>query len=165
MHQQPESLERVELALNGDQERVRRDDGVDGEQPKAGWGIDQHVVVIGGERFQRVLETTLASREINKLDLGTRQGNRRWHNVQAWDGRFQARLGQRSSHHDDVVDACLDAAPIDAKSGRGIGLWVDVDQEHLPPHLSERSAHADRGGGLSDAALLVGDRENTRWHG
>ena len=57
------------------------------------------------------------------------------------------------------------AAPIDANPGRGVGLGIDVDQEHLAAHLGERCAHTDSRGGLSDAPLLVGDREDGRWHG
>ena len=87
------------------------------------------------------------------------------HDVETRDGGGQPCLGEGSAHHDDVVDARLDAASIDAKAGRGVGLGVDVDQEHLPAHLGERGAHADGRGGLSDTALLIGDRENARWHG
>ena len=50
-----------------------RDDGVDGEEPEARWGVDQHVVVVGHVGFERVLEAAFAARQVNQLDLGAGQ--------------------------------------------------------------------------------------------
>ena len=165
VHEQAEPLESIELALDRDQERIRRHHGIDGQEAEAGRRIDEDVVVVGVKGLEGVLEAAFAARKIHELDLRTGKSDVGRNNVEPWNGGMQAGLGERSAHHDDVVDAGLDATPIDSKTGRGVGLGIDVDQEHLPAHLGERSAHADGRGGLSNTALLVGDRENARWHG
>ena len=43
LEQLPEALEGVVLALDGDEDLLRGDKGVDGEQPKAGRTVDEHV--------------------------------------------------------------------------------------------------------------------------
>ena len=46
--------------------------------------------------------------------------------------------------------------------GRGVPLWVEVDQQHLLVVGGECGGEVDRRGGLADATLLVGDRQDAR---
>ena len=48
----------------------------------------------------------------------------------------------------------------DAEPGRGVALRVEVDHQHPVPERRQRGAEVDRGRGLADAALLVGDGED-----
>ena len=50
----------------------------------------------------------------------------------------------------------------DAEAGRGVALRVEVDHQHPVAERRQRGAEVDRGGGLADAALLVGDGEDMR---
>ena len=50
----------------------------------------------------------------------------------------------------------------DAEPGGGVALWVGVDQHDAPATLGEGGGEIDRGGGLADAALLVGDGNDVR---
>ena len=45
----------------------------------------------------------------------------------------------------------------DADAGRGVALRVEVEDQHLLADGGQRGAEVDGGGGLADAALLVGD--------
>ena len=51
---------------------------------------------------------------------------------------------------------------IDAEAGRGVALRVEIDDQHVLADGGERRAEIDRGRGLADAALLVGEREHAR---
>src|SRR5690606_19747299 len=52
-----------------------------------------------------------------------------------------------------------------ADGGGGVGLGVKIDQKSGDFFLGETGGEVDGGGGLADAALLVGDCENGGGHG
>ena len=56
----------------------------------------------------------------------------------------------------------LPIAAVDAETGRGIALRIEIDDQHFLADGGERGAEIDRRRGLADAALLVGDREHAR---
>ena len=49
---------------------------------------------------------------------------------------------------------------LNAESGRGIALRIEIDDQHLLAHRRERGAEIDRGRGLPDPALLIGDGQD-----
>jgi hypothetical protein len=49
---------------------------------------------------------------------------------------------------------------LDPECGAGVALRIEVDHEHLQSLQRERGSHVDGGRRLTDAALLVGDREH-----
>ena len=51
---------------------------------------------------------------------------------------------------------------VDAEAGAGIALRVEVDDQHALADGGQRGAEIDGGGGLADAALLIGERDDTR---
>jgi hypothetical protein len=53
-------------------------------------------------------------------------------------------------------------AAVDTETGRRVALRVEIDHQHPLPDCGERSAKIDRSRGLTDAALLVGDRKHAR---
>ena len=56
----------------------------------------------------------------------------------------------------------LAALAVDAKAGRGVALRIEIEDQHGLADGGECGAQIDRGRGLADAALLVGDGENAR---
>src|SRR5712672_641744 len=96
------------------------------------------------------------------LELEARQihGGRR--DMQMRDRGGENRLAQRSFAGDEIVGRDLPAFLVDAEPGRGIALRIEVDDEHALADGGERGAEIDRGRGLADAALLVGDRQHPR---
>ena len=47
---------------------------------------------------------------------------------------------------------------LDAETGRGVALRIEVDQQHLQPRGRQRRGKIDGAGGLAHPALLVRDR-------
>ena len=50
----------------------------------------------------------------------------------------------------------------ESQPGRRVGLRVEIQEQHPQAAGGECRAEIDRRGGLADAALLVGDRQNPR---
>ena len=61
-----------------------------------------------------------------------------------------------------VIGRGAAVAPLDAQTGRGVALRVEVDDQHMLADGRQRGAEIDGGRGLADAALLVGDRQHPR---
>jgi hypothetical protein len=51
-----------------------------------------------------------------------------------------------------------------AQAAGGIGLRVEIKQEHALAQRGEARGKIDGGGGLAHAAFLVGDRDDFGWH-
>ena len=64
-----------------------------------------------------------------------------------------------------VVGRAVAAAAVDAEAGRGVALRIEVDDQHALADRGQRGAEIDRGRGLADAALLVGERQIRGWPG
>ena len=71
--------------------------------------------------------------------------------------RRHDRVAQRRLADQHVIGGVPPAAAIDAKPGRGVALGIEIDDQHLLADGRERGAEIDRGRGLADAALLIGD--------
>ena len=56
----------------------------------------------------------------------------------------------------------LPIAAVDAETGRGIALRIEIDDQDFLADGGKRGAEIDRRRGLADAALLVGDRKDAR---
>ena len=61
-----------------------------------------------------------------------------------------------------VIGRAVAVAAIDAEPGRGVALRIEIDDQHALADRGQRRAEIDRGGGLADAALLVGERQDAR---
>ena len=72
------------------------------------------------------------------------------------------RFAQRRFADQHVVGRAAAAAAIDAETGRGVALRIEIDDQHALADRGERGAEIDRGRGLADAALLVGERQDAR---
>ena len=75
------------------------------------------------------------------------------------------RLAQRRFADQHVIGRAGAVAAIDAETGRGVALRIEIDDQHALADRSERGAEIDRRGGLADAALLVGERQDARMAG
>ena len=75
------------------------------------------------------------------------------------------RLAQRRLADQHVIGRAAAAAAIDAETGGGIALRIEIDNQHALANRSECGTEIDRGGGLADATLLVGQRQDARMAG
>ncbi len=79
---------------------------------------------------------------------------------EARHGGRHARLGERRLAAQDIEGRDFTVPVVDAEPGAGIALRVEVDDEQALADGRERRAEIDGGGGLANAALLVGQRED-----
>ena len=70
VHQLGEPLERVVLALERDQHRVRRGERIEREQAERRRAVDDDVVVLLAAGAERLAEPELAALLVDQLDLG-----------------------------------------------------------------------------------------------
>ena len=162
-----QALEGEELALQRHQNRVRRRHRVDGDEIERRRAVDQHIGV--GRRpgpslsaRERLAQPVGAVALVRDLELEAGEVDGRRADVQP---RHRGRLDRVAHRHladQDVVGRALPALAVDAEPGRGIALRVEVDDQHVLADRGERGAEVDRGRGLADAALLVGERDHAR---
>ena len=157
-----ETLERVVLALDRDDHVVGRGQAVDGQQPERRRAVDEGEVVVVAHRVERPLELQLAGERRDQLDLGAGEVDGRRDDEEVLHARRLDAVSSGRVVHDHVVDRALDVAVADAEAGRRVALGVEVDHEDPVAELGERRAEVHRGGGLADATLLVGDRDDPR---
>ena len=166
MHQEPQPLERIELALDRHQKRLGGDHRVDREQTEARRTVDEDVLVAavpGG--LQRVAQAMLATCHADQLDLGAGQGDVGGHDVEAGHGGGNPGVDKRTAQHHHVVAARPDGPPIHPQARGRVRLRIHVDQEHAPSPIRQGRSQVDRSRRLAHAALLVGDGENGGAHG
>ena len=53
---------------------------------------------------------------------------------------------------------------LDAHAAGGVGLRVEVEEQHAPAQGGEAGGQVDGGRGLAHAAFLVGNRNDFGWH-
>ena len=87
-------------------------------------------------------------------------------------GRGRDEQAGHRGRNDDVAQGLLadqhlvagsrSSVPIDAEPGRGVALWVEIQDQHALADGGKRCPEVDGGGGLADPALLVRHGENAR---
>src|SRR6266550_2359677 len=157
-----DTLERVVLRLDRNDDAGRRDERVEREQTERRWTVDENVVVpIDDVPCELVAQCHLAADRVEELYFGRRQLERRRCDVDLLRLR---RPDDRPERHigidKDVRDAALDGVEVDNETDREVGLGIEVDAEDFVAERRERAAEIDRARRLADAALLVRDRYN-----
>ena len=165
LEQLRQTFEREELALQRHQDRVRRRHRVDGEQIERRRAIDQHVAVVGVRRRrcvfsarERVAQPEGAVARLADLELEAGEIQRRGRDVQPRHRGRNDRVAHRRLADQHVIGRAVAVAAVDAETGRGIALRIEIDDQHALADRRERGAEIDRRRGLADAALLVGER-------
>ena len=72
------------------------------------------------------------------------------------------RIAQRRFADQHVIGRAVAVAAIDAETGRGVALRIEIDDQDALANRGECRAQVDRRRGLADAALLVGQRQDAR---
>jgi len=108
-------------------------------------------------RRQGELESLFAALHIDQLDLGTGEFAVGTQHVVPARLRPQRRFDHRGGLQQHVVHRELHLAFVDARTHGRVALRVQVDHQDALADASQSSGQIDRGGGFTDAALLVGD--------
>ena len=114
---------------------------------------------VGGERVEQAM---FAALHVDQLDLGAGERHRGRHHRKVRDlARPDARVEAREAE-DEFVGTGRALVAGDAETGRSVALGVEVDQQDFFADRRKRGREIDGRRGLTDAALLVGDREDLR---
>ena len=159
------ALEGVVLALDRDQDLLRRDQRVQGEQAQRRGAVQEDVVdvVVAEIAPERLGQPGFPGDGGDQLDLGRGQVDRgRQHPEVVRLGRELHVVGDGRPLDQHLVSARRTRFMIDPEGGRGVALRVEVHDQH--PLVTQRQCRRDvhRGRGLADPALLIGDHQDPR---
>ena len=114
---------------------------------------------------QRVLQDEIAPGLVDQFQLGAGQIHGRRHQRQFGNAGRHDGVGQLGLAHQHVIGGDGARGPRHAQPGRGIALRVDVDHQGGLADRGQGRAQIDGGGGLTDAALLIGDHQDAGFFG
>ena len=155
-HQVTETLQREILALHRHQNSIGSAKAVQGQQLQGRGTVHENYVILLLCPEQRLFQLPLPVLRADQLHRRTCQvGGRRQHISIL---RFYHRILQGHLVDGNVIGGIFDFPFVQAHAGGGVGLWVEVAQQHLQPQLMEGSRQVHGGGSFSHAALLVDHR-------
>ena len=167
LQQLRQTFEREELALQRNENGVRRRHRIHGEKIEGGRTIDQHIGVVARrvaavERCDCIAEAEGAVARGRNLKLDPGQIHRRGGDMQTRHRRLQDRVAQLRFADQHVVGRAFAVAAINAETGRRVALRIKIDDQHPLADGGQSGAQIDRGRGLADATLLIGERQDAR---
>ena len=168
LQQLRQTLKREELALQRHQDRVRCGHRIDGEKIEGRRTVDQHIGVIGVRRGvgvqggDRIAQPKRAVARRSQFEFETGKIHRRCRDMQPRHRGRHHRIAQRRCADQHVIGRAAAVAAVDAETGGGVALRIEIDDQDALADRRKRGAEIDRGGGLADAALLVGERQDAR---
>ncbi len=151
-----EALERVVLALNGNQHRVGRGEHVQREQAERWRAVDQDELVRLTQRREPATHDAFARGPVHEFDFGAHQVLRRRDHVQGREPHMRVH-DFRHRHFVDqhVVQRAAHVVGADPDAARRVPLRVGIDEERPVFGRCEGCRHVDGGGGLPDATFLI----------
>ena len=157
-----QTFEREVLAVQRNQHRVGGDERVEREQAERRRAVDEDVIE-ARRAADRATRCSRCSRSGSgdHLDLGAGEVAIGRNQRQVLDLRRQhERLGRAIGQQRLVDGAAVGALAFQADAARQIALRIDVDEQDPLSGQRDRGREVDGGGGLADAALLVGDGDD-----
>ena len=152
-HQIAQTLQRVILTLDGDQNAFCGGQAVQGQHFQGRGAIDEDQIVISPDLFQRFCQTIVGIFHTQQLHTRTGQVGMGGEHVAI--ARGDDGFDGIQTVDDNVVDGVLDVALVHAQSGRSVGLGIEIHQQDLQSQIMECSRQIDCGGGFAHAALLI----------
>jgi len=160
VHELGDALEGEEFALDGDENGVGRDEGVDGEEVECGRAVDDDERIGVSNGLEAGAEACFPVFFVNQFDVGGNKVAVRGDEVQAVEiGLENSRSGVRLAKK-HVVNGRLPVGLGDTEAGGGVALRIGVYQEDLHVVGGERRGEVDGSGGFADAPLLVGNGDD-----
>ena len=155
-----ESFKCVVFALDRDEDCVCGGEHVDGQQAERGWTVDEDVVVAIAKGRDGVPHGELTILAIDQLDLSA---------CEVWGGRRDVQMGELDGAKDyliewdlsdeGVVDRSGKVLDFDSDAAGCIPLRVAIDQQRSLLCDCQACCEVDGGGGLTDATLLICNRD------
>ena len=155
----------VILALQGHEHSVGRHKGVERQDAQRGRAVhENHVEPLrfedGLQGLGHALQVVFRSRQ---LDVRAAQVNLTRNYRQPLKGGVLNLLQQAALAQQREVGARAGRL-LQTNATGGIGLRIEVEEQHAPADSGDAGGQVDRGGRLTHAALLVGDGDDFGWH-
>ena len=161
VHQRGETLQRVVLALNRHDHRVRRGERVDGEHVQRRRAVDDDVIVVAADPRQRVAQAEFPHLHVQQLHFGGGQVAVGGDQVEAGIlGGVDHRVFHVHFAHQHVVDGVFRLVLVHTGAAGGVPLRINVHQQHLLARRRQGSGQIDAAGGLAHSTFLVGNGKN-----
>ena len=163
-NQVTQPLRRVELGAEGDQDAVRRREGVGHEGAGGPVGVDDDVVVVGPERGKDFLQETLCAHLGKQVSFQLAQGfaaGDQIHLPASLDvtaGVRQILILQQPGH--DIADSQHGGLSIGEKRGGKVCLGIEVYAENPPPLFAQDVGQMLANCCFGYAAFLVGNGDD-----
>src|SRR5262245_26259179 len=154
-----QALERIELALQRNQDEVGRRQSVDRQEAERRRAIHEDVLVRPGQPLESATQAVLAALEPYQLDLSAHQINVGGQKTKGWQRRVEHRLVRMLIAEQRVVNRRIEPGLSNAEPGGRVALRVEIDEESRALRQRQSGSEIHRGRRLSDAAFLVHHRD------
>jgi hypothetical protein len=159
VHELRDSLEGEELALNGHQDRVGRDQRVEREQIQGRRAIDQNEAVLFADVRDALTQAELAIGDSYQFEVRADQVLIGGNQVQPLKVGCLDRVPCGQIFKENLIEAGAFRILGNAQAGGGIALGVGVYEQNSEVISRQRGRQVNGGRGLTDPALLIGDGE------
>ena len=159
------AFERVILALQRHQQTVARRKGVQGENAQRRRAVNlDHVESL---RFQHGLQHAGNAEQMifhsRQFEIGGAQIHFAGNDIKPLESGAFDFVEQAAFTQQDAIRA-VTLGFFQTQAAGGIGLGVEIKQEHALAQRGEARSQIDGSGCLAHAAFLVGDRDDFGWH-
>ena len=132
-------------------------EGVDGQQSQRGGEVDEDVIEVGGHLVQMLLQVQVVLIDRDRFQFEAGQLPGRGDDLQVLQAGGGHRLAQGDPPQQHLVGVGALVALLEAQAGGGIGLGIQVDQQHPLFGDGQCGGQVDGGGGLAHPPFLIGD--------
>src|SRR5262249_48462893 len=106
----------------------------------------------------------LTTFRIDQLDFSADEPLARWDELETFDPGLEENIRDGSPSGQDVVDPPGNLGAGIAEAASGVSLWIEIDEQDAFLIQGERCSEIDRGRGLPDPPLLIGDCDRPGRH-
>src|ERR1035441_3805258 len=161
VHELRDAFQGEELALDGDEDRIGGEERIEGVQVEGRGAIDQDEAVGVADPGQALAEAVLAMRGVGEFQVRRDQVFVGGEDVQAFEAGGAYGVPGLGVAEQDVVEAGFVGVFGDTEPAGGVALWVGVPHQDRYIVGCQGSGEVDGGRGFPDAALLVGNSEDS----
>jgi len=156
-----DTLQGEVLALHRHNDGIRGDKRIESEEVEGWRAIQKDVVKLVAELLHPLSQSFFALRPVHQFDGSSNQILVRRNEVESLEGGFLDKLHERDVEHKGVVEGAARGIFGEAEASRGVGLGVAIYDQSPHVAIGQCSAQIDGSSGLSHAALLIGNSDDS----
>jgi len=157
-----DAFEGVEFGLDGENEVVGGDEGVDSEEGERGRAVDNNIVIVGADFVDDFFKLGEFLVGFVEFDFGVGELGDGGGEDEAFIFGGDEDFLDGGGAGEDFDHGFLEGGFVDAEAAGGVALGVKIEEEGLLACPGEEISEVDTGGRLADAAFLVGDCDYLR---